>query len=137
MGLSAQRNAVRGEQFRKLLPAQISVFMFALLGEGIELAEDLVDEPRMAHDQAALRQPFEKSAHQRAEILRLRKIIGAGKPGIEGKSGARGALAELRAQDVEQQGFRRAELPRKRCIAAALANPGFGSGLLDRRQERV
>ena len=65
------------------------------------------------------------------------KIIGAGKGGIEGDVGLRGALAKLRTQDVEHQRLGRAEPLRQRLTASALADPGAGRRLLHRLQKRV
>ena len=80
-----------------MLTSQKSVFVFALVGEGIEADEGFVDEAGMTHDETAFRQPIEKLSHQRAEIGGLRKILGAGESGIECDIGARGARTKLRA----------------------------------------
>ena len=85
-----------------MLAAEKSVFMFALGCKRIEADKDIVDEPRMTHDEAALRQPIEKLSHQGAEIGLLRKIISAGESGIECDIGPRGAAAKLSAQNVEE-----------------------------------
>ena len=81
--------------------------------------------------------PAKELAHQHAEIGRFRKIIGAGKGGIERDAGSRGALAELRAEDVEHQRLGRAEQLCQRLEASALADPGAGRGFLHRAQEGV
>ena len=120
-----------------MLAAEKSVFMFALGRERIEADQDIVDEAGMTHDEAAFRQPIEKLLHQRAEVRRLIKIIGAGESGIERNTRARGAAAKLCAQDVENQSFGSAEPAGQRLIAPALADPGFGRSLLHRRQKRV
>src|ERR1700687_1821891 len=100
--ISAQCNFVRSQQVREMLAAEESVFMFALDGQRVEADQGLVDEPRVTHDEAALRQPIEKLSHQDAEIGLSRKIIGAGESRIECDIGAQGTAAKLRAQDVEK-----------------------------------
>ena len=85
-----------------MLAAEESVFVFALDRQRVEADQGFVDEPRVTHDEATLRQPIEKLSHQDAEIGPPRKIIGAGESRIECDIGARGAAAKLRAQDVEK-----------------------------------
>src|ERR1700759_559298 len=120
-----------------MLSLEKSVFAFALVGQRVEADKNLIDHPRMTHDDAAFRQAIEKLSHQRAEIRLPGKIIGAGEAGIECDIGARSAAAELRAQDIENQRLGRAEAPGERLMASALANPGLGRGLLHRRQKRI
>src|SRR5450631_1211931 len=100
--ISAQCNFVRSQQVREMLAAEKRVFMFALHRQRVEADQGFVDETRVAHDEAALRQTIEKLSHQDAEIGRLRKIISAGESRIECDVGAQGAAAKLRAQDVEK-----------------------------------
>ena len=75
---------------------------------------------------------FEKAGHQRWEIRRLRKIIGARETGIEGDAGARSELAKPRAKMIENQRFGCAEPLHQRRPASTLAYPGVGRGLLHR-----
>src|SRR3984893_14601539 len=100
--ISAQCNFVRGQQVREMLAAEESVFMFALDRQRVEADQGVVDEPRVTHDEAALRQTIEKLSHQDAKIGLFRKIISAGESRIECDIGAQGAAAKLRAQDVEK-----------------------------------
>ena len=86
-----------------MLSLEKSVFAFALVGQRVEADKNLIDHPRMTHDDAAFRQAIEKLSHQRAEIRLPGKIIGAGEAGIECDIGARSAAAKLRAQDIENQ----------------------------------
>src|ERR1035437_8386057 len=121
-GISAQCNFVRRQQAREMLAPEKSVLMFALGCKRIEADKDIVDEPRMTHDEAALRQPIEQLSHQRAEIGLLRKIISTGESGIECDTGPRGAAAKLPAQNVEEQRLGRAKSPGQGPMASALAN---------------
>src|ERR1700680_5087266 len=100
--ISTQCNLVRSQQVREMLAAQESVFMFALDRQRIEADQGFVDEPRVTHDEAALRQPIEKLSHQDTEVGPLRKIIGAGESRIECDIGAQRTAAKLRTQDVEK-----------------------------------
>src|SRR5439155_1223269 len=93
--------------------------MFALGGQRIETDQDIVDESGMAHHEAAIRQQIEELRHQGTEVGCPRKIIGAGEGGVECETCARGALAELRAQDIEQQRLGRAEPFCQRLLAAS------------------
>src|SRR5258706_9974628 len=132
--MSTQCDILRSQQARELLAAEISVFVLAMGGKRVEADQGVVDEAGMTHDETALRQPLEKLPHQGAEIRSLREIVGAGESGIERDVRPRGAAAKLRAQDVENQGFGRAEPPGQRLIASALAKPGAGRCLLSRPQ---
>src|SRR5580700_8738368 len=106
-----------------MLAAEKSVFVFALGRERVEAEEGLLDEAGMTHDQATLRQPVEKLPHQRAEIPLLRPVVGAG--------------AKLRAQRIDNQRLGRAQPPRQRLMASALAHPGVGRSRLHRLEKRV
>ena len=100
--------------------------MFALGGQRIEADEHFVDEAGMAHHEPAVRQTIEELLHQRAEIGLSRKIISAGKRRIECDPGGCGALAKLRAQNVEHQRLGRGEPLCKRAEAAGVTfNPAF------------
>src|ERR1700674_5204255 len=136
-GVSSQWNFVRGQQAWKILAPDKSVFAFALGRQRVETDKGFVDEAGMTHDEAAFRQSIEELLHQRTEIGRLRKIIGAGEAGIERDACARRAAAKLRAQHVEKQRLGSAEPPGQRLIASALADPGVGRSLLHRREKRV
>src|ERR1700723_2703205 len=120
-----------------MLSLEKSVFAFALAGQRVEADKNVIDHPRVAHDDAIFRQAIEKLSHQRAEIRLAGKIIGAREAGIEYEIGALGAGAKWRAKDIENQGLGRAEPPGQRPMASALANPGIGRGLLHRRQKGV
>src|ERR1700687_2518730 len=124
--MSTQCNFIRGQKAREVLAAEKGVFVFALGRQRVETDEGIVDETGMAHDETAVRQPIEELSHQRAKIRLPGKIIGAGEAGIAGDTGARGARAKLRAQDVEKQRLGRAEPPGQRLVASALADPGAG-----------
>src|SRR5882724_12750909 len=132
-----QSHVVRGQKAGKVAAAQEGVLAFALRRQRVEADQGLIDEARMAHHEAMLRQPVEELLHQAAEIGLPRKIVGAGKSGIESEVGARGAAAELRAQGIEQQRLGCAEPSDQRSVAAALPDPGRGGRVLDRRQKRV
>src|ERR1700693_155983 len=123
--ISAQSNFICSQQARELLAREKSVFVLAMGCKRIQADQGIVDEAGMAHDETALRQPIEKLPHQGAEIRSLREIVSAGESGIERDVRPRGAAAELRAQDVENQRLGGAEPPRQRLIASALADPGI------------
>src|ERR1700722_10923121 len=120
-----------------MLAPKKRVFALALIGERIEADQDVVDQAGVTHHDAIFRQMVEKLLHQRAEIGWPGEIIGAGEAGIERDAGAPGAVAKLRAQDVEHQRLGRTKPLAKRLTATALAHPGAGSGFLDRRQKCV
>ena len=74
-----------------MLTGQKSVFVFALVCQRIEADKGFIDEPRMAHHEATLRQGIEELPHQRAKLGLPGKIIGTGESGVECDIGARGA----------------------------------------------
>src|SRR5215472_16383651 len=110
---SAQRELVFSEQGRKLFAGQKSVLAFALVGERIEAKKDFVDEAGMAHHDAFFRQALKELAHQEAEIRLSGKIVSSGKAGIDADAGAGRPFAELRAQDIEKEGFGRGKTSRE------------------------
>ena len=85
------------QQAREIFTAKKGVLVLALDRQRVEADQDVVDESRVTHDQAVLRQPIEKLPHQHAEIGLPGKIIGAIESGIECNIGAGGALSKLRA----------------------------------------
>src|SRR4051794_22396844 len=128
---------VRGQQRREITPGEKAVFGLALAGQGIETLQRLVDESRVTHHKAVFRQVIEELAHQRAEVGLCRKIVGTGKGGVELQPGARGALTELRAQNVEQQRLRGAEPLYQRLQTSALAHPSARGAFPDGAQEAI
>src|SRR6516164_825879 len=122
---STQGDLVCRKQRRKLLAAEKSVFAFALPRQRIKADQDVIHQPRVTHDHATVGRALQKSLHERREIGLSGKIIGSPEARIERDLGARGAAAELRAQEVEKQGLGRAEAIEQGLIARALANPGL------------
>src|SRR3984893_13031231 len=114
--MSTQCHIVRSQQARELLAPEKSVLVLAMGCKRIEADQGIVDEAGMAHDETALRQPIEKLPHQGAEIRSLREIVSAGESGIERDVRPRGAAAELRAQDVENQRLGAAEPAGQRLV---------------------
>jgi hypothetical protein len=90
--VSGQCNIIRRQQRRELAACEIRVFVFALGGQGIEVSQRVVDKAGMTHHEPAIRKVIEELPHQDGKIRRLRKIIGAGKSGIERDVGFGGAL---------------------------------------------
>ena len=111
--------------------------MFTLMGQRIEAYQGVVDKARVAHHQAAIGQAVQELLHQLGEIGLLRKIIRAGKAGVEGEVGAGGALAELVLSPSSISAFGDAEPLRQRPVASALAHPGVGRMLLDGRKKGI
>src|SRR5436190_24024325 len=101
--MSGQRNFIRGQETGEILAGEIGEFGFARGSERVEADEDLIDESRMAHDDAVLWQPVEKRSHQRAIVGLARIIVGAGECRVKGDTGLRCTASKLRAEIVEQQ----------------------------------
>ena len=93
----AERNFAGREQRQKLFTAKEFVFAFTLHCQRIETDQYIIHDARMTHDDAGFAHPLQELPHQGAEFGLFRKIISAGKGGVEGEFGARGARAELRA----------------------------------------
>ena len=81
---SGQTRARPGEEGGKIFASEKFIFRLTPVGQLVARDKFGIDEAGMAHDDAALGEPIEKAREQRAEILRGRKIVGAGKSGIEG-----------------------------------------------------
>src|SRR4051812_977192 len=134
---SSQRNIVRIQQPRKGVAGEIRILALALPGERIEAGQDVVDETRVAHDNAALGKTLEKLLHQTGKIGSARKIIGAGECRIECNIRARGAATELRTQQLDYQRLGSKKAPMQRPMASALPHPGGGCGLLHGREKTL
>jgi hypothetical protein len=95
-----------GQQLREGIACQILIFALALIGERIEVDQDLIDMAWMAHHESAIREAVEKAGHQRAEVGLLDEVIGASESPIECHAGARRTPAKRGAERVEQQRLR-------------------------------
>ena len=94
-----------GQQVRERIARQEGVFALAQRGERVEPLQLRIDEARMAHDHAAIRQPIEEAGEQRGEIGIVAERIGAGETRIGAQPERIGALPEILAQPIEQPGL--------------------------------
>src|SRR5579871_3264290 len=103
MDLSGQCKPVRGQQRPEGVACEIGVLNLPDAGEWIEAGQYVVDKAGMAHHEAALWQPIQKSGHQGAEIRRTRMVIGAGESRIVVEARAFSAAPERRRQLVRSE----------------------------------
>src|SRR5262249_41094636 len=89
-------------QAGKSIADEEGVFLFAQGGQRIEPLQFGVDESRMAHHHAAVRQAFEKARKHCREVRAAMKRIGACKRRIGANAKRRSAPAEAAAQEIDQ-----------------------------------
>src|SRR5262245_45516343 len=93
------------EHPRKCIIGKISEFALALGRQRVEPAQLVVDKARMAHDDAAVRQAFEKAWEKVGEIETAAEAVSPCEGGVGRNAKRLGAAAESVAEQVEQEAF--------------------------------
>src|SRR5581483_1038506 len=114
---SGERHALRGEQVRKRALREERIFALTQMRQRVEPLQLGVDEARVAHDHAAVRQALEEAREQRREIRRRGVVVGAGEARIGAQAKPLRAAAEAAAEEVEQQSLAIGESPQQRQAA--------------------